>query len=129
MPDSSPTLYERYRRRSRDRPASSISSTCCVFDKNRALAHSSPTLRLDHLKVMQRELSSQALGGPFAHPGRPIREVHHGRGITPQHFQRFIEHLLQTLESFDLTKAEVNQIISRLNVDADKIVGRSNTGG
>lgn len=84
---------------------------------------------VDHLKTMQRELFSQALGGPFVYSGRPIREVHHGRGITMQHFQKFTDHLLETLEAFHLSKSEVNQIISRLNVDADKIVGQSNSGG
>jgi hemoglobin len=84
---------------------------------------------VDHLKTMQRELFTQALGGPFVYSGRPIREVHHGRGITLDHFQRFTEHLLKTLEGFQLTNAEIKQIISRLNVDADKIVGQSNSGG
>jgi hemoglobin len=84
---------------------------------------------VDHLKTMQRELFSQALGGPFLYSGRPIREVHHGRGIKTEHLQRFVDHLLATLSQFDLTRSELDLVISRLNVDADKITGQSNVDG
>jgi len=127
MSDPSPTLYERIGGEAGI--ASLIDQFYLRVFEDPELAPFFAHAPVDHLKIMQRELFSQALGGPFVYSGRPIREVHHGRGITALHFQRFIEHLLQTLESFDLTKAEVNQIITRLNVDADKIVGQSNTGG
>jgi len=84
---------------------------------------------VDRLKSMQRELFTQALGGPLEYSGRPIREVHHGRGISLAHFQKFVGHLLDTLTALGLSGAELDEVISRLNVDADKIVGQSNTGG
>jgi len=127
MPDSSPTLYERIG--GETGVANLIDQFYLRVFEDPDLAPFFAHVPMDHLKTMQRELFSQALGGPFVYSGRPIREVHHGRGITAQHFQRFIEHLLETLQAFDLTKAETDQIISRLNVDADKIIGQSNTGG
>jgi hemoglobin len=84
---------------------------------------------VDRLKRMQQELFTQALGGPLEYSGRPLREVHHGRGITMAHFQKFIGHLLDTLASLGLSPAELDDVISRLNVDADKIVGQSNVDG
>lgn len=127
MADSSPSLYDRIG------GAAAVSTLVDqfytrVFD-DPELAPFFARVPLDHLKTMQAELFSQALGGPFVYSGRPIREVHHGKGIQMEHFQRFVDHLIATLSGFDLSKSEISLIISRLNVDADKIVGQSNTGG
>ncbi len=84
---------------------------------------------MERLQRMQLELFSEALGGPVTYSGRPLREVHHGRGIKMSHFQRFVEHLISTLKDNGLEESEVDQLISRLNVEADKIVGQSNVDG
>lgn len=83
---------------------------------------------VDRLKAMQREFFAQALGGPFLYSGRPLNEVHHGRGITLHHFQLFTGHLLDTLANFHLSPEEIDRIISRLNVEVDQIIGRANSG-
>jgi hemoglobin len=38
------------------------------------------------LKGMQVEFFAAALGGPDPYTGAPMRDVHHGRGITMGHF-------------------------------------------
>ena len=53
---------------------------------------------------------------PFAH-------VHHGRGITKHHFALFVNHLLDTLQSYEISDQDVADIISRINTYADEITG------
>ncbi len=84
---------------------------------------------VERLKSMQHELFSQALGGPLSYTGRPLRAVHHGRGIKMHHFQLFIGHLLDTLAGFGFSREEMDMVIARINVDADKIVGQSTVDG
>jgi hemoglobin len=43
---------------------------------------------------MQREFFAAALGGPQAYSGLSLTQAHAGRGITPRHFNRFVQHLL-----------------------------------
>ncbi|MBK1828418.1 group I truncated hemoglobin [Haloferula rosea] len=80
---------------------------------------------MEHLKTMQKEFFSEALGGPLFYTGRSLRQVHAGRGIHKEHIQCFIEHLLATLEAeradLDLDDQEVNRIYSRIAIEADRI--------
>ncbi len=84
---------------------------------------------MSHLRRMQMELFSTALGGPITYTGRPLREVHHGRGIKKEHVQLFVDHLLETLKGFDLTNQEIMDIISRINTFADSVTGESTVDG
>ena len=78
---------------------------------------------MEKLERMQFEFFSSALGGPVQYTGCPLAHAHHGRGITTKHFALFVEHLLETLKSLDLTDDEIQEIISRLDLDADEITG------
>ena len=44
---------------------------------------------MSKLHAMQKEFFSEALGGPLFYTGRPLREVHGGRGIRKSHLRRF----------------------------------------
>ncbi|GAA5479047.1 group 1 truncated hemoglobin [Haloferula helveola] len=80
---------------------------------------------MEHLTKMQKEFFSEALGGPLFYTGRSMRQVHAGRGIRKEHLQRFTEILLETLEAerddLDLTPKDVNDIYSRIAIEADRI--------
>ena len=78
---------------------------------------------VEKLKRMQRDLFSSALGGPVSYSGRPLAHAHHGLGIKPKHFQSFVGHLFSTLKTFDLTEEDRDEIISRINLMVDEIVG------
>ena len=75
------------------------------------------------LHSMQLEFFSAALGGPITYSGRPVGHVHHGRGITPKHIHQFVSHLFETLAVFDLTAAERDQIIDRINRYSAELLG------
>ncbi len=78
---------------------------------------------VDKLRRMQREFFSAALDGPITYTGRPLSHVHHGRGITKHHLARYVDHLIDTLRSRDITDQDVNDIISRIRTYAGEITG------
>lgn len=84
---------------------------------------------MDTLRRMQREFFAAALGGPIVYAGRPLREAHAGRGITKDHFRKFIDHLMETLRDYKISEQDRYDIISRLNTYADEITGDTNVDG
>lgn len=83
---------------------------------------------MDTLRAMQREFFAAALDGPAHYTGRPLSEAHHGRGIEPRHLQRFLAHLLDTLEE-QLEEDEVLEVNSRINRYVGEITGRTELSG
>jgi hemoglobin len=81
------------------------------------------------LRRMQRTFFAAALGGDVEYSGRPIAHAHHGLGIKASHLARFIAHLRKTLEGFDLTERDQQDIIDRINTYADEIVGGGGLDG
>lgn len=78
---------------------------------------------IDRLFAMQYEFFAAALGGPVHYSGLSISKAHFGRGIEREHFSRFVNHLIDTLQAWQLTEAEINSIISRVNTYADEVTG------
>ena len=81
------------------------------------------------LRRMQREFFSAALDGPITYTGKPLSHVHHGRGITKQHFARYVDHLLDTLQNLNISDQDVQDIIGRINTYADEITGEVSSVG
>ncbi len=73
------------------------------------------------LRKMQREFFSAATGGPITYSGRPLSEVHRHLAISRREFQRFTEHLIETLQEVGVQESESNEIISHVNLYADEI--------
>ncbi len=76
---------------------------------------------MDKLRRMQREFFSAATGGPIVYSGRPLSEVHRHMAISKREFQRFTEHLLETLREVGVGEEEAYEIISHVNLYADEI--------
>ena len=66
---------------------------------------------MEKLVAMQQELFSFALGGPHTYSGKPLKEVHAGRGITLRHFQHFREHLLTTLKDAGVAIDDIHEVV------------------
>lgn len=77
---------------------------------------------LGKLARMQTEFFSAALGGPIRYGGRPINYAHQSLGISREQFQRFTEHLFETLRRFPLSDEDRYQIIARINTYTDDVV-------
>jgi len=82
---------------------------------------------IDKLRRMQREFFAAAVGGPIVYSGRPLSEAHHSLDISRREFQRFTEHLIETLEEKGLDKRDVSDVIAKVNLYADEIT--QSTGG
>ncbi|MCL4104603.1 UNVERIFIED_CONTAM: hypothetical protein GTU68_004557 [Idotea baltica] len=84
---------------------------------------------MERLDRMQREFFGAATGGPIVYSGKPLSHVHHNMGIKVRHFQRFTEHLIETLEEIGIDNREISDLISRVNVYADEITGGGSVDG
>lgn len=71
---------------------------------------------MEKLLSMQREFFSSALGGPHTYSGRPLKDVHAGRGITLKHFQHFREHLLTTLKDAGVSADDMHDVVHRVTL-------------
>jgi len=79
---------------------------------------------MDTLRRMQMEFFSAALDGPVSYTGRSIIKAHHGHKVSLPHFQRFVGHLFETLRAYPLTDDERVDIIGRVNLYADDVMGQ-----
>ncbi len=84
---------------------------------------------MEVLRRMQREFFAAALDGPIRYTGRPLSEVHAGRGIRVRHLARFVDHLLATLRDQGIDEDDTYEIISRINTYADEITGETGVDG
>jgi len=82
----------------------------------------------DKLQKMVREFLAVALDGPVQYTGRDLAAAHFGRGITPQHLAKFVGHLRATL-SGSLSEKDTLDVISRVDLEADAVLGRTNVEG
>lgn len=83
---------------------------------------------MDKLRRMQHEFFAAALGGPVEYTGRPIAEAHHHLHLQLAHYQRFVRCLLDTLEQFRIDEHERYDIIRRLNLYSEDVVGNGMMG-
>lgn len=76
----------------------------------------------DALQRMQGEFFAAALGGPVLYTGRPLIHAHHHLKITLADYQRFVQHLFETLAAFRLSDRECYEIVGRLNLYTGDVV-------
>jgi hemoglobin len=84
---------------------------------------------MDRLRKMQYEFIVSALGGPVHYSGTELREAHAGRGITNQHFAKFVGHLADAMEHQGISHHLVDAMLGRLATYRDKIVGGPTSDG
>jgi len=77
---------------------------------------------MDKLREMQLEFFSAALDGPAHYSGRPIEQVHKGRGITSHHLSRFMGHLLATIEFVHPNEREKQEMYGRIGLYGDAVL-------
>lgn len=64
----------------------------------------------------------EATGGPCTYTGREMKETHNGMGVTKGEFDALVEHLVATLNHFDVPKKEQDELLGLLGPMADDIV-------
>ena len=84
---------------------------------------------MGRLRTMQREFFAVATGGPILYSGRPLGEVHRKLDISRREFQRFTEHLIETLKEVGASEKDIYAVIAHVNIYADEIVNDIEFGG
>jgi hemoglobin len=77
---------------------------------------------MDKLRDMQLEFFAAALDGPVRYSGRPIDQVHKGKGISSRQLYRFMEHLLATIQFIHPNEKETQEMYSRIGLLGDGVV-------
>ncbi|QZT64850.1 group I truncated hemoglobin [Mycolicibacterium austroafricanum] len=77
---------------------------------------------MKRLKGHQRSFIAAAIGGPEPYLGRSMREAHSHLDIAPAHFDRVVEHLVQTLTDLGVSVDIIGQIGAKLAPLKDEIV-------
>jgi hemoglobin len=80
-------------------------------------------VQMGHLKKMQEEFFSIALGGPSEYSDIELAHAHHGKDINARHFDRFVSIFFSVLEELDMSEDERYQVISQINTYVNDIVG------
>lgn len=119
MSEQEDTLYERIG--GEEGIASMVDSFYDQVVEDPVLESYFKNVPIDRLRRMQRELFGAATGGPIIYSGRPLRDVHQGLNISRTELQRFIDILIATLESRNISENDVRDIIARVNLYADDI--------
>ena len=91
--------------------------------KDQELAPFFEEASIDRLYAMQYEFFTAALGGPVNYSGISIAKAHFGKGIEREHFSKFVNHLIDTLQAWQLNEGEIHALISRVNTYSDEVTG------
>lgn len=82
---------------------------------------------MDRLRHMQQEFFAAALDGPTTMGDLDLAYAHSGRGITQWHFNRFVQHLLTTLEEIGVDNDQQMEVIRRISTYVTDITGEVGT--
>ncbi|HVS20409.1 MAG TPA: group 1 truncated hemoglobin [Pyrinomonadaceae bacterium] len=69
----------------------------------------------DSLKKIRQHIVDQfcaAAGGPCLYTGRDMKTSHHGLGITSDDWDASAKHLVETLDKFNVPKAEKDELLA-----------------
>lgn len=88
-----------------------------------ALAPFFTATNMERLKGHQVAFLSQALGGPQAYTGRPLRTAHTGMGVKDSDFDKVAQHLMDTLEGLGVPALQIKEVINLIAPLRPDIVG------
>jgi hemoglobin len=70
---------------------------------------------------MQKQFFAAATGGPLIYAGKPLKEVHKHMGISRYEFDRYVGHLVKTLETRGINGEDSREVVAMINIYADDI--------
>lgn len=73
------------------------------------------------LKAHQRSFIAAAIGGSEIYKGRSMKEAHAGLNVQPEHFDKVVTHLVDTLSSLGVPDDVIAQIGAKLAPLRDEI--------
>ncbi len=80
------------------------------------------TTDMDKQRRHQTQFISMALGGPNQYTGRSMKAAHADMKIKENHFNLVAGHLVETLKSFNISQADIDEVVSKVGPLKDDIV-------
>jgi len=77
---------------------------------------------LQREKQLLIDFLCNASGGPMYYTGRDMTLTHHGMRISSSDWQRFKQHLQETLASFELADSEVSDVMAFIESTKNEII-------
>jgi len=77
---------------------------------------------MDKQRRHQTQFISMALGGPNHYTGRSMKAAHDSMQINENHFNLVAGHLVETLKSFNISQADIDQVVAKVGPLKDDIV-------
>lgn len=77
---------------------------------------------IEREKQLLIDFLSNAAGGPVYYAGRNMQLSHTGMGVDEEDWRRLVSHLAATLESFNVPKQEMDEVVAFVNSTKHEIV-------
>jgi hemoglobin len=77
---------------------------------------------VERIKGHQFRLLSQLLGGPDTYSGQGLAPAHQPLGITPEHYERVVGHLVSTLQGLGVSSEVITALGTAVDAVRDDIV-------
>ena len=78
---------------------------------------------MERLHNMQLEFFTAATGGPQSYSGLSLSDAHAGRAIGARQLTHFVDHLIATLHDRGIERDDVDEIVRRIGLSADDVLG------
>jgi hemoglobin len=69
---------------------------------------------IPRLKKMLTDQVCEATGGPCTYAGRDMKETHAGMGVTSGEFDALVQDLVASLDQFDVSKGDQDELLAVL---------------
>lgn len=83
----------------------------------------------ERIMAMEREYVLVSLGGKGSFASSKLREAHAGRGITEQHFHRFLDLYLDTLRHHEVNEEYIDHAIDRMAIASTDVLDMATEAG
>jgi hemoglobin len=87
------------------------------------VAHHFEDTDMTELRVHQAQFIAVVTGGPVEYDGADVREAHEGMGITDEEFDAVADHLDASLETYDVSETDRQQVLTEIESYRPAIVG------
>jgi hemoglobin len=69
---------------------------------------------MEKLRRTQTDFLCEAAGGPETYDAEPVREAHLHIPFTPDHIQRAVELLYESLDAFDVSEEDADAVVQAI---------------
>lgn len=84
---------------------------------------------MERLRETQTDFLCEASGGPETYDAASVREAHLHVPFTPDHIQRAVDLLYESLEAFDVDEADADAVVEAVAAyEADLLAGQDDDG-